>query len=55
MSSTTLEVAKDIVVALINKQSGSVGAALTPAPAAEEVAKAFEIVFDMVKKKNNGG
>lgn len=54
MSATNLEIARDIVIALINKQNASVGTAGHPETAAHEAAKAFAIVYDTVRAKSTG-
>jgi hypothetical protein len=54
MSATNFEIARDIVIALISKQNASLGLG-HPETAAQEAAKAFEIVYDVVKRKSGGG
>lgn len=54
MTTSVLEVTKDIIVAMISKQNSSTGAGLAE-PAAIEVAKAFEVIYNKVRQKENGG
>ncbi len=50
MSATPIEVARDIVVAMINRQGSNLGVGLADSAAAD-VVKVFEKVFDSVSKK----
>lgn len=52
MAAEPLEVTKDIIVAMINRQSSLLGTG-APEAAAKAVAEAFATVYDTVKKKYN--
>lgn len=54
MASSSLEVTRDIVVAIVNKPNTHVTSG-DHEEIAKKVAKIFDVVYDAVQKKNLGG